>query len=1270
MKLKSMLVGLFALASAMSANAIIVGVDGEKTVKLDPAGGKVTQKTITVVEGDIYPDLPEATLSNTDFDGWWTAKDGGVQVSAGDTVDLSIFANAKSPTLYAQWHKPHKITVSGGIVSDDKTTSKSGLYRGDRVSVLIDFSKISDKDDNDVNSFANWSYTPAVADLGDDFDPFDLATTVTMPNADVKLTANFVNGFAACLYMDPYQSGEAPEGDFYWSVDNGKTLIPIDRGFPVKAGKVKVKFYDKTGNWRAGDTEITVEKRGTYKKDGVTYYDDPWELYCEVGFVPVNNSTKVKLDANGGTGTREVYFANGCDYVSFPTPYRKGYVFTGWWTAKDGGELVTADMTFDPGDFAGQKTPTLYAHWLQLRKLTIKDESAVVTWYLDAEYFGDDDMFSEVMNALAVWYPDSSDGGDWEGEGVLELLPGANVEVSVSDISADLTFQKWTVSPAKVNLGPNFRVTSPDTEFIMPDSDVTLQAAYIDESNCGRLSAKADASSIYLGYDAEEGDIYIEPPYEAFEWSPDGGSTWYKPGDGSLVYDEGRDSWEEDYGETALLKFGTYNVIWRSNDPNWQAPSGKTKVTVGGCVPCGYGGDATVSGSFTYVPQIVVDVMTVDSSTCEPSSAGGTVAMNPKDGLVPEKKTITLTAKAAKDYAFQGWAFANNWEYGNWFKNTDATWKIENFLVYGMCSAPEPILNQYIDPTDQKVHVVAVFKALSAYDADDIDFRGFEGSETSSEVDDNGEITVKAVVGCALDDDFELICGPLASPLTYKLEGKLPDGLKFDTKTGILSGAPKKVGNSSVTITATDPGKNSKGIKVNFEVIELPSWLVGEFRGSVNNDGYTRQQEGILELSVKSDGKVSAKVITRIGTRSVSGTLSWLPGDEEDPEDEGEFLFWHTDKDDSYCHVHFYSDGTIDGDVDSYDKTEDEYVGGDMEGMYQDTALLEQASFLDKYYTFAFSAETEKDEETMTSGYGYLTIKTDKKGGAKVSGQLPDGEKVSMGALVMPLAFETTEAIGARLYLFASPSSYKKLDWFAMTLTIDSDGVIWSEDGAAWTPADIVGWDSCGDVQNQNAQVTGDGALYSEAASLENYYWTASCSYSKEVRQEYSYKEPYQDDNGKIAYETLYNDAYAYDFDGYLFNVEVKGDKKGAISLDKGPAPWVDDGEWNFVSDKKGDKITNPSQLSISFTKATGIFTGKASVYFDEPKPTIATLPYSGVMICEEVDGVRSYTGLGSAVHSYKYTYWDDNDRAKTDTKKITLPVSLEPLEVLIADGQ
>jgi NAD(P)-dependent dehydrogenase (short-subunit alcohol dehydrogenase family) len=145
-----------------------------------------------------------------------------------------------------------------------------------------------------------------------------------------------------------------------------------------------------------------------------------------------------------------------------------------------------------------------------------------------------------------------------------------------------------------------------------------------------------------------------------------------------------------------------------------------------------------------------------------------------------------------------------------------------------------------------------------------------------------------------------------------------------------------------------------------------------------------------------------------------------------------------------------------------------------------------------------------------------------------------------------------------------------------------------------------------------------------------------------------------------------------------------EGDAKGAISLkEKSPAPWAraykEGGqsfmEWEYSKDKNGKEITDPSQLSISFAKATGIFTGKAKVYFDyevfnnkngeeiwTKQHKDAALPYSGVMI---YDGEGGYNGYGSAVHTFKYTDYDENDKKTTVTKKVTLPVSLAP-----ADGE
>ena len=1025
-----------------------------------------------------------------------------------------------------------------------------------------------------------------------------------------------------------------------------------------------------------------------------------------MGHEVAHQTVSLKLDGNGGKLPKGAPTAisldfdeesEECHYPELPVPDRAGFIFTGWTTAKAGGTIVRKDDVYDASLFAGAKTPTLYAQWLKLYTFTVKGEGAGASW----------DWSEEQADTL----PQEAFAGEYEMEvndkGTMDVPEGAVVYVWAEEQSKDnkgnpLAFQKWTVSSAKASLGPDFRVTSYDTQLVMPAEKLTLTATYIDGSMCGSLSACAYASDVEFGWNAETEKPYtIEPPYEAFEWSPDGGKTWYKA-----------KTWCTE-GEAALLKAGAYTVTWRSADPSWQAPSSKTKTTVA----VGEENELDCYFTFTYIPQVVVDVMTFENGELQESAAAGTVTMNPKDGLAPVGKAIALTAKAAKGYAFQGWTLADDWTYDDGFWEAAATWKFENSEM--SVSQSYFSLNEFIDPADQKVHVKAIFKAFTAYGAGDIVFNGigsygFGGYDGYYSKASDGVVSIRAVVGCALDN-LKIDCGLAASPLAYKLDGKLPDGLKFDAKTGVLSGAPKKAGNTSVTITATDPAKNANNLMVNFAVDSLPSWLVGEYRGSTSSGNFCcgfepdddedvkRPQNGLLELSVKSDGKVSAKLLTSAGARSVSGTLSWTP-DEEYPEAEGAFTFSaKMTKDDEECEVEFWPDGTISGYANSYNKAEGKHLGGDVEGRRQDTEILSLSNFLDKYYTFAFCAETTRyvgnhdegqyqlEESKMKSGYGYLTLKTDKKGVAKVTGQLPDGEKVSMSALVLPYSSVMTccglvpsaEKISARLFLFASPSSYKKLDWFAMALTIAPGGKITTDENAAWTPAN--GDDDGVLVQGPLAQVSGRGALYSEAKSLEDYYWTVSCEWNENVRQQYSYKEYYEDDNGKTAYEMTYEYADAQNFfDGVFFNVTVKGDKKGAISLaKKSPAPWEEswkeDGvtykKWNYETDKNGNPITDPSQLSISFTKATGIFTGKASVYFDYWLPSYkqnsktkeieysetlkhvtASLPYAGVMIA----GEKGYAGFGSAVYTYKHLYEDCSGKAKTSTEKVTLPVTLE----------
>ena len=1005
-------------------------------------------------------------------------------------------------------------------------------------------------------------------------------------------------------------------------------------------------------------------------------------LVRDRGFEVAHQTVNIKLDANGGKVTKTSVAldyddeAEDCMYPELPMPNpRAGYLFVGWASAKAGGEKVYEGDSYDASLFAGVKAPTLYAQWIKLVKLTLKDDSAFAQWWLP------DDFDPEVVGWMSLSNSALIEG---EGKGALELIPGACVRVSAPEETKDkkgnsLTFQKWTVSPSSANLGPDFRVTDYWAEIAMPDMDITFQAAYIDKSTCGWLSVSIGyMDPIQLNEDGEA-PVLIHPPLAAFEWSPDGGKTWYKLSgeyDPEWHGDDQASGFRYSNDMQALLKAGKYTITWRSTDPNWQAPAVKAPVTVtAGNEPYIY--PMSRDEQFTYVPQVVVEVMTYENGKCVSSPAGGTVTMNPKDGLVPVGKPLALSAKAAKNYVFHGWANGKDWTYSNnGFVSASASAKFENHYgeLAGFSDGPDGLLGAWIDPVDFKIHIKAIFKAISAYREEDIMFYGVYGNngevtEPISSGDGSQSVDVYGVVGCTFGGwmgGFGVACGMAANPLVYKLDGKLPAGLKFDAKKGMFSGIPTKPGNTTVAVVATDPAKNSRRLLVNIHVSELPGWLVGDYRamsceyssdgewGTVEQMGV---QNGLLELSVTAAGKVSAKYLYRGGTYSLSGSLFWLP-DEDDPSGEGSFYFTKNDSK-GYVEVDF-ADGGIEGYVGAYFKNgqEEERVHGKLEGVRHDASLLKSSNFIDKYYTFKFLAEA------ASYGYGYLTIKTDKKGGAKVTGQLPDGEKVSLSALLLPQTVAhvccgmsvSPDAVSAKLFLFASPAAYKKAEWFAMALTLAANGEISPDECSVWTPAKVSNGLCCGLEEVEPAAISGAGAKYSEAKALEGYYWNLSCELSENVLLEYSYK--YMEENpenpGKPLSWTIYDYANALDqdFDGYFFNVMANGDKKGAISL-----------------------AEKNSALSFSFTKATGIFTGKATVYFDYDLPSYkqnrdksivmttarqhktASLPYAGVMIA---NGEEGYEGFGSALYSFKHTDFDPNTgKPKQITEVISLPMSV-----------
>lgn len=98
------------------------------TITLNANGGNVSPSTITVKKGGTYGTLPQPTWSTSnsyDFDGWFTAANGGIRIEATNV----LWENADH-TLYAHWINIHEAILdpNGGIVSGSSSPIKASYW--------------------------------------------------------------------------------------------------------------------------------------------------------------------------------------------------------------------------------------------------------------------------------------------------------------------------------------------------------------------------------------------------------------------------------------------------------------------------------------------------------------------------------------------------------------------------------------------------------------------------------------------------------------------------------------------------------------------------------------------------------------------------------------------------------------------------------------------------------------------------------------------------------------------------------------------------------------------------------------------------------------------------------------------------------------------------------------------------------------------------------------------------------------------------------------
>ena len=241
---------------------------------------------------------------------------------------------------------------------------------------------------------------------------------------------------------------------------------------------------------------------------------------------------------------------------------------------------------------------------------------------------------------------------------------------------------------------------------------------------------------------------------------------------------------------------------------------------------------------------------------------------------------------------------------------------------------------------------------------------------------------------------------------------KLPSGMKYDKKTGLIVGAPTKAGTFNVTIKVTAKSGAVEAITVPIIVAALPDWatgtfggMIGRFIGPIDDDEF--RPYGMITMKITAAGKISAKVTA--GGKTYSFSAKGFDSVDED----GDYHFRMATK-------------------------KGEVYEGEISATYHDVAQLVKVEDADvpegsftivghePYFAFVWRNEHGKDgrlsvdptgkaQKVMDAikdfktvelaqfdpAYGSVVLKIDAKGTTKLSGETADGVKISGTSFLM-----------------------------------------------------------------------------------------------------------------------------------------------------------------------------------------------------------------------------------------------------------------------------
>jgi uncharacterized repeat protein (TIGR02543 family) len=329
------------------------------TLSLNANGGAIetweTEKNVVV--GDSYGKLPKPTREYHEFIGWYTDPESGEEVNKDTTVTIT-----QDHTVYAHWEKLVPVLYTE-------------VSCGDIVNFPVYYEDINDSEEHRwmVLSKDDVNHTVDLITVGIPL-TYSYQTRSTARTAISNLTTNFLtttyadNNFFTSSLEELFNNGYTLLDDDGKPKVRSVSLADVKKYSTYATSNTSLSEYDvfaKNQNYWLPDTStlyyvssanqiatVSSSRYSTTYKYGVRPVvtiksdvkvidqsgDGSWNINAKL------NKITVTFNTNGGTTTQKnKIVVTGQKYGTLPIPEKRNKEFAGWYTAQEGGTLITED---------------------------------------------------------------------------------------------------------------------------------------------------------------------------------------------------------------------------------------------------------------------------------------------------------------------------------------------------------------------------------------------------------------------------------------------------------------------------------------------------------------------------------------------------------------------------------------------------------------------------------------------------------------------------------------------------------------------------------------------------------------------------------------------------------------------------------------------------------------------------------------------------------------------------------------------------------------